>query len=79
MRLVTFFLNAAQHGSLSFEWMSKQLVEGSELMAILGEVYNAEERKAKAMMYWSAASFFFTDRPVAEVVSGVFGQAAMND
>jgi hypothetical protein len=78
MQLLTYFLNAARNGSLSFEWMTKELCEGSGLMAILAEVYNEQDRKSKAMMYWSAAAFFFTDRPIAQVVQGVFGGANMN-
>lgn len=78
MTLLTYFLDAARSGSLTFEWMAKELSEGSGLMSILAEVYNEQDRKAKAMMYWSAAAFFFTDRPIAEVVQGVFGGAQMN-
>jgi hypothetical protein len=79
MRLICYFLNAAKHGSLTFDWMAKELMNsGSGLCAILSEVYTQQELKQKATMYWSAAAFFFTDRPLHEVVQPVFGAARMN-
>lgn len=79
MRLICYFLNAAKSGSLTFDWMSKELMNsGSGLCSILSEVYSQQELKQKATMYWSAAAFFFTDRPLHEVVQPVFGNARMN-
>lgn len=79
VRLLEYFMKASYSAPLTFGWIKKEFDdETSGLHSLLSEVYNTEQLKAKKLVYWSAAAFFFTDRPVHNVLQPIMRNARMN-
>lgn len=69
-KLLAYFMRASQEKPLSFNWMMQELTNG-KVREMLAEVYRDDVLESKTVIYWSMASFFYTDRPVHEVLQPI--------